>query len=361
MNELFFELLQISLGSRDNLSRVPCCLEWDQMLQLAEEQAIVGVMMHGLDCLPKVQRPSQIVKLHWIGLTQIIKQQNAIMDTAVVELCKWLMTEKIRFMVVKGQTIAALYPFPDLRQSGDIDYIVHPNDWEKAYHLLCTKSLDGIQENNSEKHVEWQTDNIQYEMHRTLASFSFPKHQQYWKRVVEQEMWEKLWSAKIKEYPVPTLTPIYSVIYTFVHIFEHFIKEGIGLRQIVDWRVLMDNIKFKKEDVEMLELHLTNLGLKNAFIGFGAILTDYLKLPTETFPFEIKKKDHMNAPALMKNILEMGNFGKNKGSLRGFHHVGRIWSQTCQFGHYAPVETLWRIPHMFKWWSVKMWRSYKAN
>ena len=67
-----------------------------------------------------------------------------------------------------------------------------------------------------------------------------------------------------------------------------------------------------KKCVDMLDRHLNGIGMKNAFVGMGAILTDYLGLATEEFPFEIPGEAHRKAPALMHNMLGMGNFGHNK-------------------------------------------------
>ena len=108
-----------------------------------------------------------------------------------------------------------------------------------------------------------------------------------------------------------------------------------------------------------LEAHLEAIGLKKAFIGFGAILTDYLGLPPEDFPFDIPDEFHRRAGSLWKNILKMGNFGKNKkylkksGPVHGLQHIWRIAGQTLKFHYYAPSESWWKIPQMLGWWYRK--------
>ena len=79
--------------------------------------------------------------------------------------------------------------------------------------------------------------------------------------------------------------------------------------------------------------------------NFGAILTDYLGLPAEDFPFEIPEEFHRRAGSLWKNILELGNFGKNKkylrssGPIHGLQHLWRIAGQALKFHYYAPTES----------------------
>ncbi|MBQ5979502.1 MAG: hypothetical protein IJL58_05735 [Bacteroidales bacterium] len=99
--------------------------------------------------------------------------------------------------------------------------------------------------------------------------------------------------------------------------------------------------------------------------NFGAILTDYLGLPAEDFPFEIPEEFHRRAGSLWKNILELGNFGKNKkylrssGPIHGLQHLWRIAGQALKFHYYAPTESWSKIPRMFRWWGEKVRRMVK--
>ena len=57
MDRLFVELLQITLGNRKSLSRIPSDKEWVGLLNEAKRQAVVGVLTDGLEKLPIEQRP----------------------------------------------------------------------------------------------------------------------------------------------------------------------------------------------------------------------------------------------------------------------------------------------------------------
>lgn len=364
MKELFLELLQIALGTRDELSRVPSEQEWNDFYDEAENQAVVGVLLQGLEKFPLEQMPPLELKLQWIGEVQIIQHENKTMDKAVVNLCQKMEGLGIRVLIFKGQSLAVLYPDSSLRQSGDIDFFVYSDDWEKATKWAVEFSGEGIKNTNSLKHVEWNKEEVQYEMHNLLASFTSPSHRKYWEKV-EKEIWQTSWTVKIEGYDVPTLSPVYNILYVFVHLFQHFIKDGIGLRQIVDWYMLLTTYRLEADDVVLLECHLNGLGLRKAFIGFGAILTDYLGLDPELFPFAIGSEEHKDAPLLIENILELGNFGHNhtysqeRGVIHGLEHIGFVAGQVWRFGHYAPSEMAWKIPDMFRWWAIKLWRMMK--
>lgn len=345
-----------------------------QLTTMAAQQAVLGLVAQGLiDAGIHLEREDALTLF---ASLRRIRNRNQVMDEAVASFCKEMSGAGIRLLVMKGQTLAALYPDVELRQSGDIDFLVHSEDWDRAMQFVHAVWQKDVKDTNSEKHVEWQKDGVQYEMHRWLTAFAYPKHHRYWEQIIVPEIWQHPNSVNIGGYEVPTLAPTYNVLYTFVHIFYHLILDGIGLRQFCDWAVLMaqvksGNINSSKSneafDAEILKKHLKGIGLLDAFTGLGALLTDYLGLPEDDFPFSLSEKDHQQVPVLFENMLEMGNFGhnlhyKNKpGIWHGVEHIGRISRQARTFYHYAPAEVWWRIPNMFKWWGVKLWRMAGAN
>lgn len=340
--------------------------EYESVMTLARQQAVAGLVSQALMASGvKLERQDA---LELFGLQQSIRRRNAELDVAVVRLCQKMREAGIRIVVMKGQTLAALYSIPELRQSGDIDFYCHPEDWNKALCFIREQLLKTVSNHNTEKHVEFDLNGVQYEMHRMLTSFARPKHQRYWDTVVVPAIWEPEAYIKINDFDVPVLPPTYNVLYTFVHIFYHLIIEGIGLRQFCDWAVLLHEMYHGQciMDNALLERHLKGIGLMKAYTGLGAILTDYLGLPEEEFPFEISADDHQKAPKLFQNMLEMGNFGHNKqyvherGVLHGIQHLGRITLQARRFAHYAPAEAWWRIPYMFQWWGLKILRILKV-
>jgi len=67
----FLELLQVSLGAREELSQEPTNVEWQQIFNEAQRQAVTGVLVNGLEKLPDHQRLPKELLLQWIGLVQI--------------------------------------------------------------------------------------------------------------------------------------------------------------------------------------------------------------------------------------------------------------------------------------------------
>ena len=107
------------------------------------------------------------------------------------------------------------------------------------------------------------------------------------------------------------------IFYVFVHFFNHFYKEGVGLRQICDWCRLMwtyrDSLNY-----ELLEQRIKRAGLMSEWKAFGALAIEYLGFPKDSMPLldvRSKKEDvrwRKKADRIMEFILKSGNMGHNR-------------------------------------------------
>lgn len=368
--DMFLKLLRASLrGKRFNWQgRSWTHEQYMSVMAIARQQAVAGLVAQSL--VDSGVKLDQNDALKLFPMVQRIRQNNTKLNEKVVDLCKQMNERNIRIYVFKGQTLATMYPDGGLRQSGDVDFGCYPEDWDECLGIFKNEMVLDITDDTTEKHVSFNISGVEYELHRQLTAFSYPRHRKYWAKAVMPEILNTLSSVNINGYEVPTLHPTYNALYVFVHIFYHLLDEGVGLRQFCDWAVLlMQDMENSSQciDVELLERHLRGLGLKKAYTGLGAILTDFLGLPEEIFPLPISAKDHKRAKALLNNMLEMGNFGhnkrykKNSGAVHGLQHIGRITMQARRFYVYAPSEALWRVPYMFNWWASKLVSKFKKK
>ena len=336
--------------------------EFKELTQLATQQAVMGLVSQGL--MDEGIRLERDDALNLFALQQSIRRQNKVIDEAVVELCGLMHDEGINVFIFKGQSVGALYRDPGLRQSGDIDFYCHHDDWQKAVDFFGKRVGLRLDNLNSQKDVCFQWKDVTYEMHNQITMFCYPPHQRYWKNVVMPEILSHPYYVKVNGTDIPTLAPTYNALFIFVHIFQHLIADGIALRQFSDWaRVL--KVQHDEIDVAVLERHLKGIGLYKAYSGLGVLLTDLLGLDPDYFPFTITKNDHERLPALWKNMLERGNFGHNVKyktkhmMAHGLEHIWRMTTQAREFHHYAPAEAWWHIPSMFRWWGIKIWRMVR--
>ena len=77
MEKLFFELLRVSIGQLDCLSRGPSPEEWQQLYELAKRQHVEGIGYHGVQLLFEFGlRAPQDVSIDWMSEAEVIREQN---------------------------------------------------------------------------------------------------------------------------------------------------------------------------------------------------------------------------------------------------------------------------------------------
>lgn len=109
MQELFIELLQVSLDVRNCFSRIPSDKEWYSLYSESIRQAVAGITFEGVKRLPEAQRPPQMLLFEWIGLSEQIRQRNIVVDRQTSEIWCQLKKDGLDAAILKGQGIATLY------------------------------------------------------------------------------------------------------------------------------------------------------------------------------------------------------------------------------------------------------------
>lgn len=333
---------------------IPACvseINWRDLLEFAKEQTTVGLCWQGMQRLGEIaNKPSEDDVMEWMGEYQKITRRNAKIDTSVANLSKFLSENEISYFVFKGQTIAHLYPIPESRTSGDIDFYVFYKDRKKTEEIIG--NIIEIKNTMNVRHVEFYIDGIPYEMHYHIATFANNDKQKFWDDMIE-DISMYLDNVTINKVKVPVLPPTVYSIYLFTHIYRHFLKDGIALRQFIDWMMFFE-AKHDKIVVSELTAKLERLGLLRAFRAFGAILTEVLGMDEKFFPYALTDSDKRYVDKIMTIVIRYGNFGKYgrreqqggwkhsiETGLRSFRHI-------VQFFWLSPVENLFWLPKLLR-------------
>ena len=148
---------------------------------------------------------------------------------------------------------------------------------------------------------------------------------------------------------VKTLSPNIYAVYVFAHLFFHFIREGIGLRQMCDWAIILDRYK-DDIDTSQLSSDLDGLGMKKAYCAFGGVLTTHLGL--KTVPLPLNDSDLRASGRILKDILHYGNFGKPSRKVKEsgwrfkMETMWRTVRNCCKYFRLAPAEIGMIIPRL---------------
>ena len=84
----FLELLHVSLSDKEELSANPSPKDWMLLYKESEKQAVLGIILGGIEKLPQDQRPSRELLLQWIGIGEIIRKQNLLAYKKCVDLAQ---------------------------------------------------------------------------------------------------------------------------------------------------------------------------------------------------------------------------------------------------------------------------------
>ena len=332
---------------------IPACtstINWQELLAFAKKQTIGGIYWQGIQRLGDIpNKPSEDDVMDWMGTYTKIVRRNVKTDYAVAMLTKIMRDNCIAFFVFKGQVVASYYPSSEMRTSGDVDFYVFKKDWARAKSLL-EKDVS-MTDDRSGQHWEFTKDGIPFEMHYHTAVFASGSRQRYWDELIDSYFDDILDHVEINGAGVPTLPPTLNAIYLFVHIYHHFLKEGIALRQFIDWMMFFE-AKHKEIVVPELTAKLDKLGLLSAFKAFGAVLTEVLGMDAACFPYSLTESDKRYVNKIMTIVLRYGNFGKygRKEKQGGWKHsleTGmRAVRHVTQFFWLSPSEDLLWIPKL---------------
>lgn len=343
-NELWEEPLACSIVKEDVRD----------ILQVAKEQMVSGLVANSIirNHLPI----GDDLTLEVCAIQQLHEKKGREMNAEVAQFAGFLNRRNLQYVIMKGQTMAVLYPNPLMRSTGDIDFYCPKESFESTQKEIEKRLGIVMKHNGSERHDTFDIEGYTFEMHSDLTIFSAPSHQRYWNSFIDEELKDNPLQLPISNEPVSVLPPTINALYIFVHLFVHFIEGGLGLKQLCDWAMVLHHYR-NEIDVTNLDKHVNQLGIKNAFCGVGAWLVDYLGLPETIFPLPLSEKDrkwknriHLNIVANRGSVLELDEKVGHRVSIShsigtGFFVVGQI----IRFLPLAPKELLWRFPSMAVW------------
>ena len=363
---IFFDFLQFCIGSAKDIPESLKNADWKILYAIAEKQALLGVLFHGIKQLPKELAPNASLLIQWMGMAQKIKQQNIRLFMDSANVCKKFKQVGFRNCILKGQGNALLYPDPYMRTPGDIDIYLAGGRTKVMQYInkVCPNQVMRYH------HVDFPVMKTAIEVHFTPSYMFFPVHNsrmQNWFKCVMDLQCSNVVSLPdgYGEINVPTVN--FNVIYILSHLYRHIFSEGIGLRQLLDYyyvlvkseerRVKNCTISEGKANVTSLQKELKHLGLWKFAGAVMYVLHEALGLPKEKM---IAPMDEHEGRFLLDEIMLGGNFGQyddrlgckdNEGKL---HRYFRMNLRNLRFVKHYPTEAL--CEPFFRTWFA-LWKK----
>ena len=348
--DLFYELIQVSLGRREILTRTPSTQEWSALYKESERQAILGVILLGLERLPDNQRPPKELLLNWIGIGEVIRQRNKLVNKRCRELIKLLTESNKRYCLLKGQGNAMMYVDPCSRNAGDID--VWLDGGKKKIVEFVYSLFPNI--NVQYHHMDFPIfGDVEAEVHY-FPSFCYNKihnrrlQQYFMEHSVEQFGHQVKWNDSEEMICVPTLS--FNLVFQLSHMMRHFFTQGIGLRHAIDYYYLLSQYITDSEKKETVCV-MKRCGMYKFFCALMWIEKEIFGLSTN---LDIAPVNEKAGKMVLQEMMAGGNFGKNYGHNKG--DILSVFSKQMlyrlKFIREFPSEPLWR-PFTLVWDYIK--------
>lgn len=339
----FIELLRAGLWEKEVRLSPYKNIDYSVILNLAEEQSVVGLVAAGLEHVVDVKVPQQWA-LQFAGQTIQLEQRNKAMNAFIAKLIGMLRNEDVYTLLVKGQGIAQCYERPLWRACGDVDLYLSKDNYEKAKELLLPVATNVEKEEKSRLHLGMTVDGWVVELHGTMHT----KLSRRMNRVADDVHSDLFYNGNVRSWNdngVPLFLPSANndVIIIFNHIINHLFLEGVGLRQICDWCRLLWTYRTDL-DLRLLETRIRKMGQMTEWKAFYNLASRYLGMPDlgEGIMASDSRFDK-KADRIMGYVLESGNFGHNRDvSYRAKNSAAvvntiTLWRRICDFAKFTRV------------------------
>lgn len=349
---LFYELLQVAIGTRETLSHVPTAEEWISVFHVCEKQALIGIGFQGLN-LTYLNHPEltnnlpDSLKMSWLSLIVDIQRKNALICKRAKYISEAFRNDGFCSTILKGICVSSYYPDPSLRQSGDIDLWINASRDDINTYLKGKYKVDKVVIHHADVSIfpDVSTE-IHYYPSFTYDPFRWHKYIYFFEQSREECFLEN------KEgYSFPT--PRFNAVYLILHIFRHVYNEGIGLRQLLDYYYLLCILNSEERKYAMSILHGMRLDHFTAAVMW-VIHTVFCTSQKDDLILLCEPNEKLGR-FLLHEIEQSGNFGKwDKRIAHKRRILGRISGNLVRlfsFISLSPSEVLWaplwKIWHWF--------------
>lgn len=305
-------------------------LDWEKICYIAEKHCVLPLLYGGLAEAESV--PESVRSRITTAARRTVQQSYHILFLSRFLIAR-LEEAGMKVALLKGVGTASFYPVPELRKAGDVDLLlITPSCMDRAKKILLQCGFRVSEEQHALHHLVFSTEEgISIELHTMLAE---PFDNQEINRYMQGKLPDcekNIRRADCMGVELPILDTGYHAYELLLHMLQHFLWAGFGLRLLCDWVVFWNRETEEKEREKYLKL-VKESGVK----GFSDIVTlfccTYLGLSWDQISWmEITEKYDLEN--FLCEVMEAEEFGKStadrmvtlrKNSLgayvREFHH-----------------------------------------
>lgn len=273
--------------------------EWQRLFRMSAKQGVLAIVYDVVSQLPKECQPPRQINLQWALSVEAIENRHIMQRKTSALLANLWAEQGIQTIVMKGLAIGTYFPQPAHRECGDLDcFLVKDGSTTSDGYEVANQICEQIGAKVSRDY--YKDASIRYrgllvENHR----FFLPIRGSRKMKALERHLETIAIGEGVRYVPDTKLivpTPDFNALFLTMHGLNHFLSEGVKLRHILDWALLLkaeqNNINWHEFYEWSDKLHMTRFA-----DALTAISVEYLGL-------EISNPDIHTASPYTYRVLE---------------------------------------------------------
>ena len=319
---------------------------WTELYFQARKQTVQGIVYDAVCRLPDDMLPPDHLLGKWMNEVLSIEGNYRLHVRSLAWVSGRLETEStLKPIVLKGLPLAALYPIPCHRVSGDIDLFYGSRSAvATADHQVESWGIPvsrGLQYESA-----YCVGEVTIEHHGLLVNSHVPWRKRRLTEWLEQRLSEtdSTCPATIEDVPIRLLSPELDLLQLSSHALKHALNEGIGVRQLCDIALFVARHRdsLPKNRVKPLLQRFGMLRWTELCLSY---CVTHLGLKADQLPYPIHINTSM-VESMHREVLQSGNFGyldnryHPEGASSQKATVKRITHNVWRYFRVAPLESL---------------------
>lgn len=228
--------------------------EWKDLYRISVQQGVLAIVYDAVSKLPIEQQPPRGIKLQWALGAEAIENRFRMQHKASSLLANLWAENGIQTVVMKGLAIGTYYPNPAHRECGDLDCFLTTgampisSDRYELGNQLCEQVGAKVERDYyKNSHIKYR--GLMVENH----CFFLPVRGRRSMKALERHLREIALRGNTDFVPDTKLivpSADFNALFLTMHALNHFLSEGIKLRHILDWALLLkaeqDNINWEE-------------------------------------------------------------------------------------------------------------------
>lgn len=309
----FIELLRAGLwGEKADESLFRGGVDWKEVLKIARQQTVQGVVCDSIETLPaELWPPKEVLHRLMMDRTKNV-QMHGLLNRIVKDVVAELDSNGVPSVLLKGQGVAQNYRRPESRSCGDIDLYVGMDNFHKAGEIIgrMTGEEAGPE---SDHHIQLHFKGVEIELHKKadyMPGVSMNRDLQAWTvaSLDQNSGTPRLGTWDNSGTAVQLAPATFDAFFILHHAVRHMTTGGIGFRQLCDWTMYLHK-RHAQVDTSLLQEKLERFRMTSVWEEFGILAVNILGLPAEELPLAPARMDSAKTEKILRQIFISGNFG----------------------------------------------------